>query len=108
MRSNPGGNWTPGPWKVEEPFVSIGCWDIKNNEGNEVTKIWAKGSNHAKANAHLIAAAPEMYEALKDVLSYLPARDGKRVPGDPDGDVQLMIANKIKQAFAKAEGRQEW
>ena len=39
-------------------------------------------------------------KALRLALSYLPARDGKRVPGDPDGDVQLMLCAEIKAALS--------
>lgn len=37
-------------------------------------------------------------EACEYALSYLPAKDGKRT-GEPDGDVQLMICNKLKVAL---------
>jgi len=40
-------------------------------------------------------------KALRLALSYLPARDGKRIPGDPDSDVQLMICNEIKAALGE-------
>ena len=100
MRSKTGGNWTPGPWKVEEPFVSIGRWDIKNNEGNEVTKIWAKGSNRAEANARLIAAAPDLYEACKTALT---VTGGSK---NWDGLTHGFLV-EIEKAVAKAEGRRE-
>lgn len=49
----------------------------------------------------LEAEKAELVEACKLALSYLPAKDGKRT-GEPDGDVQLMICNKLRAAIAKA------
>jgi len=54
---------------------------------------------YQKAVEQLRAQIDEAREALELALSYLPAKDGMRT-GEPDGDVQLMIANKIKQALA--------
>lgn len=45
-----------------------------------------------KANAHLIAAAPELYEALEDVLN------SKEIVNDDP------LVNKIIAALAKARG----
>ncbi len=43
----------------------------------------------------------KLAEACEYALSYLPAKDGKRT-GEPDGDVQLMICNKLKDALGLA------
>jgi len=45
-------------------------------------------------------ALDEKDKALRLALSYLPARDGNRIPGDPDGDAQLMICDRIKAALS--------
>lgn len=77
-------NWTPGPWVVETPMESI-CFSIVDNA--EQVYDWRMIANatwddkdsretgqpfidksEAKANAHLIAAAPELYEALELIL----------------------------------------
>ena len=48
--------WTPGPWHV------AGKQTIKAGRDRWIGKAnW----NNGEANAHLIAAAPDMYEALK-------------------------------------------
>ncbi len=44
-------------------------------------------------------AVKPIIEAANNALNYLPAKDGKRIPGDPDGDVQLMICNSLKTAL---------
>jgi len=65
---------TPGPWMLNEPFATPKAkWLIW--AGHPIASVSAArkrnahctdmSSEEGKANAHLIAAAPEMYEALK-------------------------------------------
>lgn len=55
--------FTPGPWRYEQDFLS--CRVAAPKFGG-VAKVF--GSNPTcVANAHLIAAAPELYEALEAV-----------------------------------------
>ncbi|KKK47217.1 hypothetical protein LCGC14_3157400, partial [marine sediment metagenome] len=72
---------TPGPWKIE-PECAYG-WDIYSGEYPK--RLWvadAKSPHNSKgfppreeglANAHLIAAAPELLTALKLVRSMVGA-----------------------------------
>ena len=57
---------SPTPWKVSDSGKTNGC--IVDAEGI----ICASGAPHGypHANARLIAAAPELYEALYDVVAY--------------------------------------
>ena len=62
---------TPGSWVAEptEPHSGFNCWTIVAPTGDVA---WAKGYQHEDekiANAKLIAAAPELLEALKAVVS---------------------------------------
>lgn len=90
--------FTPGPWRVrraqypvdgaydyaiyDEPLVQV----IAETFGRTSVTNWPD----AEANAHLIAAAPELYEALKT----LDARGWTTATWD-----------LAKRALAKAEGR---
>lgn len=103
--------WTPGPWPVPhfaQDDVNCDCRYIAAEYGGmgsiatiDVCKSeefdWGDdcGPNleQAKANAHLIAAAPDMYEALVDVLSDL------EIGAHP----QLHIV-AIRAALRKADG----
>ena len=68
---------TPGPWKVEyfrwvrsranNEIVCTGIGEIKYGRTNEETELLAE------ANARLRAAAPELFEALEDVLDAIGA-----------------------------------
>ena len=72
---------TPGPWfKADDR-------QVKRKDGTMIATAWwfgNKGSvpeSEAIANNYLIAAAPEMYEALKDVCSEIcPDKDREECP----------------------------
>jgi len=58
---------TPGPWKVKD-YYSI----IFPDDGSDIAKVSLRPDNRGDylesvANAHLIAAAPEMLDALEFV-----------------------------------------
>lgn len=72
---------TPGPWKVKH-------WYIIGPNG-EVD------SDFNKANAQLIAAAPELYEACKKLL-----KAGESMDADQWYEAKVLG----KQALAKAQG----
>jgi len=61
--------FTPGPWAVAEPWS--GFSEIRGADGQLVFGLAAGAEGEKRpdevcdANARLIAAAPEMYEALK-------------------------------------------
>jgi len=69
--------FTPGPWEFE-PTENNRTGDIftpweKRNDGvrqrSSVARVFM--SSQTNANGNLIAAAPDMYEALELVISYL-------------------------------------
>ena len=57
---------TPGPWKAER-IDNSSCFDIKCECGFFIATCHdgVRGESNAIANARLIAAAPELLEALK-------------------------------------------
>ena len=71
-----GAQFTPGPWVVNTFIV---------NGQHKLEVLDATGANACvQANAHLIAAAPAMYEALKEwcdyYAAYNPIRDKRIEP----------------------------
>lgn len=58
----------------------------------------------ADANARLIAAAPELYEALRDVLPYARACIGSTWLANPPQDSVIVAA---EAALAKADGHRD-
>lgn len=89
---------TKGPWEAKRScsnFIIVG----PENEGIGSTGHWLPDEHkEMKANAHLIAAAPDMYEALKELIEVW--EDGGCV--DALKDVYFMSVS----AKAKAEGRE--
>lgn len=91
---------TPGPWEVE--YVIDGAFEVRHVQSDDYFVVAARNSmpsRHAEfaANARLIAAAPELLDALKALLSR-----AQRELADPEdvGEIGQSLA-----AIAKAEGR---
>lgn len=80
--------FTPGPWerdglKIRVHGRGVICAVVARPQDG--------GTFDCQENASLIAAAPEMYEALKEVLESFAA---------PDAALE-----KVQRALARAEGR---
>lgn len=70
-------SFTPGPWQAErqltsydEPVIHITARDASLSTGTrEVAEVWpdTRTIDLDEANAHLIAAAPDLYEALESL-----------------------------------------
>lgn len=96
---------TPGPWRVSErgertPYTEI-C--VINAPGGEVEIITDNESSDTIADARLIAAAPEMYEALTAMLHRFEIYCGG--PDNPyGGHTDGELLNRARSAIAKAEG----
>lgn len=94
---------TPGPW-LRDDRSGLEC-DVRAASGRKVALCWGLASNNASnyhpkyraecdANAHLIAAAPELLEFVKEWLE----RQG--------ADDNYMTA-KARALIAKATGEQQ-
>ena len=89
--------YTKGEWKVEE----VGdCSLIMMDNQTCVARTFKTyyPTEAEEANAHLIAAAPEIYEALKRLMEALEEH------GSVHNDVRIAY-NLTKPALAKAEGK---
>jgi len=59
--------YTKGEWKVGEPFDKAGSViPIYGADRSEVARVFIHNGEQF-ANAHLMARAPELYEALKEI-----------------------------------------
>ena len=91
---------TPGPWNCVDPHVIRGPKNVvvaktlDSKEGYEIKQ----------ANAHLIAAAPAMYEALKDAIDTIAHMRhyyaGRKLSEE---DIQKIV-DTSRTALAQAEG----
>lgn len=62
-------SYTPGPWRANEHFNPPVC--AEGDKSWIVQVISGHNDEAYLANAHLIAAAPEMYEALETAVNRL-------------------------------------
>lgn len=86
---------TTGPWHVETS--GYGCRFIRAADGKTVSPILSA------ADAHMIASAPDMYEALKRMVAHYDRMRFAR-PGYATGTELPAIVEKARAALSKAEG----
>lgn len=81
--------WTKGPWIVDGQFgVRVGDGFINTqNSGGKFALV-----NEREANADLVAAAPDLYEALKTL------QDAARRSVSIENKVWLQVHNALKKA----------
>ena len=68
---------TPGPWSIGEhqKIISTG-WSIRiPSDGSAIAYVLGERNPELQANARLIAAAPDLLAALKELL-HMPEFDG--------------------------------
>lgn len=94
---------TPGPWKVERApltrqicIMSADTWICGQIQSDNHTRI---DTGECVANARLIAAAPDLLNALKSAMATLLTADDDKIPRLRE---RIHLA---ESAIAKAEGR---
>lgn len=108
MNDNP--KFTPGPWRSEGPD-EFGDHNIIPPDARLAVAAVVSNLRPAEevaANACLVAAAPELCEALKAALSHLHDIDSKlQRESHEQGDryYGLPALRKAEEALDKAEGR---
>ena len=104
---------TPGPWVVDEVYEDDEqrCIGIVKEGQGYIAGIHILASADTgnteftaedEANAHLIAAAPAMYEALQGMLTLVKHIDQSATN---EGLTNCDIIAKARQALAQAEGK---
>ena len=81
--------FTKGPWIIKNNF-QVGC-EVDFGDGF-FTLADCQIFNDGRANAHLIAAAPEMYEALEELYRTFEMGEA--------------LESKVERLLAKARGEQ--
>lgn len=92
---------TPGPWRVFTTPDNTKIIGIGEQSGDGIADcgfgVWRGGSEEARANALLMAAAPDLLAALRMVRAALYDTGGLKRGGG--------IQDVVEIAIAKAEGR---
>lgn len=109
---------TPGPWRIEHGMIK-GASDVHTN-GRLRNALGISSASYSDivcdihgdidlaaaplANARLIAAAPELLEALKNIVSEIRAYSSPEC--DDEGAIGAEELKAADFAIAKAEGKQ--
>ena len=116
-------DWTPGPWRFRETgrktFGPDGCFVIERDAPDgEISTLIAmphsattgKAAKESIANGRLMAAAPDMAEALErltcETEAALRAAFGDGPPGDRIEDQPCLV--RARKALAKAYGKEPY
>ena len=91
--------YTKGKWGVEEVPDDMLCIYSKTPNGFHYGICNVLNGIDKEANAHLIAAAPDMYEALKDCITSMQSA---KLYGPEHLEGAIMTA---QMALSKAEGK---
>jgi hypothetical protein len=90
------GGWTPGPWTAHVPNSAENLPFVLTSDGGDPLQPETLSEpNQVEANARLIAAAPELYEALAEFVAYLDAGTGT---------LSHELEYAMRDALAKARG----
>ena len=99
---------TPGPWRMLDVSIVTGS----GLTAKPVAQVWRRwevegGAEETEANAHLIAAAPDLFKALKACLFEIDQEIEQRKCSGNDEDWAAMqrLSDSAHAAIAKAEGR---
>jgi len=98
--------WTPGPWKVNK-YGSIGAGPLGHMPVvGYVEPFYGedKRDGDSSANASLIAAAPELYEALTNLTRFCAAYRAIR---EDKSEHLARVISAARAAIAKARGESE-
>jgi hypothetical protein len=91
--------WTAGTWRLLPARTLV---NVKGANGEQITQL-RRDSFTAIANARLIAAAPDLAEALAGLLNIAERMDAEAVACEPPSDDEYMAAiEAARAALAKA------
>jgi len=94
------------PWKTAIAFDRDYIRNIKDAQGEIIAQIpdWTDGLAETTANARLMAAAPDLLEALRDLLSR--AQEALDQTATRDGLANCDALARCRAVIAKATGDQ--
>jgi hypothetical protein len=93
-----GAAFTPGPWAIREWDNARDGWKISANGKQIAVSCYLGGTEPARVNGQIIAAAPELYEACEDLA--------ERMIGAFPSLADTPEVKRAKAALAKARGDQ--
>ena len=98
-------DYTPGPWRYEEFGPNVIIKATKNPMLAVVHSLYHESREQREANAHLIAAAPELLEALEYYAEKVADLNRYGVVIETSlRELELDLGSKARAAITKATG----
>lgn len=85
--------WDPRDYDRDEG--TMGTWNYPDDYSRIATTSDVGSGNNAQANAHLIAAAPDLYAVVRDLLAWEQEQGGWEAP----------VWKRARAALGKAVGK---
>jgi len=92
--------YTKGEWILDFSEEHNGVVSIYVPKKGTIARIYTRSCDNYKANANLIASAPELYEALEDIVEQAE-KTKIMLPADLADSIRVFG----RQVLAKAEGK---
>lgn len=93
--------FTPGPWRTERPDPDCNWLSVIIGDCKPIAEVTYDGLE--ASNAHLIAAAPELYQALEKAVNYYGRTGG---PWNVPSETGTWLA-MAQAALQKARGEKK-
>jgi hypothetical protein len=91
---------TTGPWRVFDAFTDLEIVTDHRTAAEMESLVQFKGQTNAKANARLMAAAPDLLDALEGLVE----RDRSEAADSGFTDDEMSWLEDARRAIAKAKG----
>lgn len=90
--------WTPGPWRAFENEHTGESWVIPNAGGMLVAQCNVRNpfDPEQMANARLIAAAPDLYAALENLLALVVGECPRLLENDHHWEMATEVLRKAR------------
>ncbi|MBL0304391.1 MAG: hypothetical protein IPQ23_22320 [Cytophagaceae bacterium] len=99
---------TPGPWEVRKRGAAFSSDEIRPVKPfpGVIPLAWVAKLNDGDANAHLIAAAPDLLAVTRRWLRVMGNAGPRCLCSSRKGEEYVCCRCEIEAAIARAEGRQ--
>lgn len=105
--------FTKGPWSADSPYSTM--FMVVDSQQQPITEVQCGTDEHGdylacekeKANAHLIAAAPELYTALESCMSellFMINKHNTHNMSDNSYEYDYQTVHEAQMVLAKARG----